>query len=72
MARYKMECPLEELMGTPAGDRDSYNENLVPRLQNSHILLFITRIIVEPGLPVATICVTFLFHDCSANKNVES
>ncbi len=57
MARYRMVCPLEELMGTPAGDCDNYNENLVPRLQNSHILLCIN---VEPGLPVATICHFFV------------
>ncbi len=55
-----MECPLEELMGNPAGDCDNYNENLVPRLQNSHILLCIICINVEPGLPVATICHFFV------------
>ncbi len=31
MARYRMECPLEELMGTPAGDCDRDPQGVASR-----------------------------------------
>ncbi len=29
MAKYRMECPLEELMGTPAGEGDSPSPGII-------------------------------------------